>query len=165
MFHLRQSLLLSLGRPLLILGLLGLATPSRAPRTAPAALVDDFRPLWYAVHELSPLKPYPGFARYMLPLGASLRFSAAPSFMSWRDGAGRNASALVAAGMLLAAALPARYLSLRISGPVQQNPRYVISALDFGNDGRVAFDSYTRFAGPAGRLESGPPEIATADIS
>jgi hypothetical protein len=75
-----------------------------------------------------------------------------------------TASASLAAAVLLVAALPALYLSLRINGPAQENPRSVISAFDFDNNGRIAFDSYTRFAGPAGTIDSTPPDATTADI-
>ena len=166
-FHLRYSLVPSLGWPLLILGLLGLTTPWLVPpeRRRPILVISLFALLWYAVHEISPLKPYPGFVRYMLPLAPLLVIlgSAFVYEMARRRWPG-NASALIAAGMLLAAALPAIYLSLRINGPAQQNPRHVISVLDFGNDGRVAFDSYTRFSGPTGRLGGGPPDATTADV-
>ena len=150
-FHLRQSLVPGLGWPLLILGLLGLATPWLVPpeRRRPLLVISLFALLWYAVHEVSPLKPYPGFARYMLPLAPLLVIlgSAFIYELARRRWSGR-ASALIAAGILLAAALPALYLSLRINAPLQQNPRHVISTLDFGKDGRVAFDTYTRFSGP-----------------
>ena len=63
-----------LGWPLLILGLLGLATPWLVPpeRRRPLLVISLFALLWYAVHEVSPLKHYPGFARYMLPLAPLL---------------------------------------------------------------------------------------------
>jgi 4-amino-4-deoxy-L-arabinose transferase-like glycosyltransferase len=163
-FHLRHSLVPGLGWPLLILGLLGIATPWLAPpeRRRPLMVISLFALLWYAAHELSPLKPYPGFASYMVPvapllviLGGAFIYELARRRMQVA------ASASLAAAFLLVAALPALYLSLRIEGPAQENPRSVISALDFGNDGRVAFDSYTRFSGP---VASGPPETATADI-
>jgi hypothetical protein len=35
-------------------------------------VIAAFAVLWYAVHELSPLKPFPNFARYMLPLAPLL---------------------------------------------------------------------------------------------
>jgi hypothetical protein len=166
-FHLRQSLLPGLGWPLVILGLLGLAAPWLAPpeRRRPLLVISLFTLLWYAVHEVSPLKPYPGFARYMLPL-APLLVILGSAFIyelarrRWPE----SASALIAAGVLLAAAAPALYLSLRINAPEEQNPRHVISTLDLGDAGRVAFDSYTRFDGPIGRLGNGPPDTTTADV-
>jgi hypothetical protein len=166
-FHLRQSLLPSLGLPLLILGLLGLAAPWLAPpeRRRPLLVIALFALLWYAAHELSPLKPYPGFVRYMLPLAPLLVIlGRAFIYELARRRFERAASAWLAAAVLLVAALPALYLSLRINGPAQENPRSVISALDFGNDGRTAFDNYTRFSGPTGTLASGPPDPASADI-
>jgi 4-amino-4-deoxy-L-arabinose transferase-like glycosyltransferase len=162
-FHLRQSLVPGLGWPLLILGLLGLATPWLAPpeRRRPLMVISLFALLWYAAHEISPLKPYPGFARYMVPVAPLLVILAGAFIYELARRMQVAASASLAAAVLLIAALPALYLSLRINGPAQENPRSVVSTLDFGNDGRVAFDSYTRFSGP---VESGPPETATADI-
>jgi hypothetical protein len=34
----------------------------------PLLLIASFAVLWYAVHEATPLKPFPDFSRYMLPL-------------------------------------------------------------------------------------------------
>jgi hypothetical protein len=69
-FHLRESLWPGLGTPLLALGLIGLAAPFVAARERrmPLALIASFTLLWYAVHEATPLKPFPDFSRYMLPL-------------------------------------------------------------------------------------------------
>jgi hypothetical protein len=40
----------------------------------------SFAVLWYAVHELSPLKPFPGLARLMLPRAPlAVAYSAIPS--------------------------------------------------------------------------------------
>jgi hypothetical protein len=166
-FHLRHSLVPGLGWPLLILGLLGLATPCLAPpeRRRPLMVISLFALVWYVAHEISPLKPYPGFARYMAPvapllviLGGAFIYELARRRMQV------TASAALATAILLVAALPALYLSLRIEGPTQENPRAVISALDFANNGRIAFDSYTRFAGPAGTVDSAPPDATTADV-
>jgi hypothetical protein len=166
-FHLRHSLVPGLGWPLLILGLLGLATPWLAPpeRRRPLIVISLFALVWYAAHELSPLKPFPGFARYMVPVAPLLVILGGAFIyeLARRRWPG-STSALIAAGMLLTAALPALYLSVRVNSPLQQNPRHMISALDFGNDGRVAFDSYTRISGPTGRFGNGPPEAAGADI-
>jgi dolichyl-phosphate-mannose-protein mannosyltransferase len=166
-FHLRHSLVPGLGWPLLILGLLGIATPWLAPpeRRRPLIVISLFALVWYAAHELSPLKPFPGFARYMVPVAPLLVILGGAFIyeLARRRWTG-NTSALIAAGVLLGAALPALYLSLRVNAPLQENPRSVISALDFGDNGRIAFDSYTRFAGPAGTVASTPPDATTADI-
>ena len=70
LFHLRESLLPGLGTPLFVLGLIGLAAPLVAARERrmPLLLIASFALLWYAVHETAPLKPFPDFSRYMLPL-------------------------------------------------------------------------------------------------
>ena len=38
----------------------------------PLALIASFAVLWYVVHESAPLKPYPDFSRYMVPLAPLL---------------------------------------------------------------------------------------------
>jgi len=70
LFHLRESLCPGLGTPLLALGLTGLAAPFVAARERrmPLLLIASFAVVWYAVHEATPLKPFPDFSRYMLPL-------------------------------------------------------------------------------------------------
>jgi 4-amino-4-deoxy-L-arabinose transferase-like glycosyltransferase len=70
LFHLRESLWPGLGTPLFALGLVGLAAPLVAARERrmPLLLIASFTLLWYAVHEATPLKPFPDFSRYMLPL-------------------------------------------------------------------------------------------------
>jgi 4-amino-4-deoxy-L-arabinose transferase-like glycosyltransferase len=76
-FHLSQSLWPNLGLPLLALGLIGLAARLIAPskRRMPLMLIANFA----VFHEASPLKPYPDFARYVLPLAPLLAILA-----SWR---------------------------------------------------------------------------------
>jgi exosortase/archaeosortase family protein len=108
LFHLRESLAPGLGLPLLILGLLGLAAPFVAPpeRRRPLIVITAFAALWYAVHELSPLKPFPGFARYMLPLAPLLIIlGTCTIYEIARRGFGPAAS-YVAAALVLAAAAP-----------------------------------------------------------
>jgi hypothetical protein len=70
LFHLRESLWPGLGTPLFALGLIGLAAPLIAARERrmPLFLVAGFTLLWYAVHEATPLKPFPDYSRYILPL-------------------------------------------------------------------------------------------------
>ena len=71
------------------------------------------------------------------------------------------ASVGLASAVILAAGIPALYLSLRISAPAQEDPRRIISDLDFDNPTRTAFDRYTRYVGPLGITGAHP---ATADI-
>ena len=80
LFHLRESLWPGLGTPLFALGLIGLAAPLVAARERrmPLLLIASFTLLWYAVHEATPLKPFPDFSRYMLPLVPLLISSARP---------------------------------------------------------------------------------------
>jgi hypothetical protein len=100
--------------------------------------------------------------RYMLPLaplliilGAALVFEVVGRW---------SGSGNVACAAILAAAGPGLYLSLRIDGPAQEAPRSVISAMSFDSTTRVAFDRYTRYAGPLGTTAAGPPTADTADI-
>jgi hypothetical protein len=53
-------------------------------RRMPLLLIASFAVVWYAVHEATPLKPFPNFSRYMLPfaplvmiLGASFIYEIA----------------------------------------------------------------------------------------
>ena len=150
LFHLRESLLPGLGLPLLILGGLGLAAPWLAPagRRQPLLVIAGFAVLWFAMHELSPLKPYPGFARYMLPLAPLLIILGAASIceLMQRFRSERGTAAVA----VLAAALPALYLSLLINGPTEEDLRSVVPPIVVTSEPRTAFDSYTRFRGVGG---------------
>ncbi len=157
LFHMRESLLPGLGLPLLALGTFGLAAPWFAPpeRRQPLFVIASFAVLWYAIHEVSPLKPYPDFARYMLPLapllvilGAALIFELAKSF---------HAGASIAAIAILAAALPAIYFSALIKGAEHDDLRSLVPAILLAEEPRTAFDAYTRFLG------SGWPERPCTD--
>ena len=87
LFHLRESLLPGLGWPLLTLGMLGLTTPIWAPleRRQGLLVIAGFALVWYAIHELTPLKPFPGFARYTLPLAPLLIILGAAFIRSCRS--------------------------------------------------------------------------------
>ena len=164
LFHLTNSLLPSLGLPVLILGLTGLATPWLVPseRRQPLLVIALFALLWYAVHEFSPFKPYPDFMRYMVPLAPLLIIlGTAFVYELGRRHLSRPASLGLASAVILTAGIPALYLSLRISAPAQEDPRRIISDLDFDNPTRTAFDRYTRYVGPLGVTDVRP---ATADI-
>jgi dolichyl-phosphate-mannose-protein mannosyltransferase len=145
-FHLRESLLPSLGPPLLVLGLLGLTTPWLTPpqRRQPVFIIVAFALLWYAVHEFTPLKPYPNFERYMVPLapliiilGATFIYELAQRrFPAW--------GSLIAAAAIVAAAAPALYMSLRIAGPAGEDPRGIVPGVVLRDTPGAAFDKYTR---------------------
>lgn len=156
-----------LGLPLLILGLLGLAAPWLAPpeRRRQLLVIAAFALLWYAVHELSPLEPYPGYARYALPL-APLLIVLGTSFVyeltRRRFGPARD---FIAAAALLAAAGPALHLSVLINGPIEKDTRSLVPAAVLSSDSRTTFDYYTHFspvAGPASLQKW--PTAAMADI-
>ena len=124
LFHLRESLWPSLGTPLFALGLIGLAAPLVAARERrmPLFLIAGFILLWYAVHEATPLKPFPDFSRYMLPLvplfvilGTSFIYELSSRF---------DRRGVIAAIAVLLAAVPALSMSLRINSHV--DPRTII---------------------------------------
>lgn len=144
MFHLRESLWPGLGVPLFALGLIGLAAPLVADRERrmPLFLIASFTLLWYVVHEASPLKPFPDFSRYMLPLvpllvilGASFIYELFSRFDR------RGAIAVI---VLLLAAVPALSMSLRINAP-DIDPRTIVPSIVAASGARVIFDRYSDF--------------------
>ena len=143
-FHLRESLWPGLGAPLLILGLIGLAAPLIAPpeRRMPLWLIASFSLLWYVVHEASPLKPYPDFAHYMLPL-APLLIILATSFiyevLSRRDRLG-----IAAAVVIVVAAIPSLRTSVR-TNTHDLDPRAVVRPILAATGARVATDRYADY--------------------
>ena len=103
----------------------------------PLLLIASFAVLWYAVHEASPLKPFPDFSRYMLPivpllviLGASFIYE----LLSRVDARGA-----IAAIAVLLAAIPALALSLRINAPAS-DPRSVVPSIVTASGARASFD-------------------------
>ena len=166
LFHLRQSLLPGLGAPLTILGILGFAAPFLAPpaRRQPLLVIAAFAALWLVAHELSPLKPYPNFHRYMVPvapllviLGTAVIYELARRrFPAW--------SGVVAALVILAAAAPALYASLRIVGPPREDLRRLVPPVVLKDTPDAGFDHYTRFGGRGGQqaAHGRPPPEPTA---
>jgi 4-amino-4-deoxy-L-arabinose transferase-like glycosyltransferase len=164
-FHLRESLWPGLGAPLLVLGLVGLAAPLVAApeRRMPLCLIMAFAVLWYGVHEVSPLKPYPDFAHYMLPL-VPLLVILATSFiyevLSRRDPLG-----IAAAVVIAVAAIPALWISIRTNMP-DQDPRAVVRPILVATGARVATDRYADYITSRKLLGEIPlqPTAATTDI-
>jgi hypothetical protein len=151
-FHLRESLLPGLGLPLVALGLVGLTTPLWAapPRRQALLVIAAFAMLWYAVHELSPLKPFPGFARYALPLAPLLIILGASFVGELTDRYLRYGSKAISAAIIVLAAIPALYLSVRINGPSADDPRAAVPPLIAGMHPTPYFDRYTKFMHLAG---------------
>jgi 4-amino-4-deoxy-L-arabinose transferase-like glycosyltransferase len=164
--HLTESLWPGLGLTLLVLGLLGLAAPFLAPpeRRMPLGLIAGFTLLWYAVHELVPLKPYPDVTRYMLPLAPLLCILAASFFYELLKR--RDARAIIAAAIVTAAAIPALVTSVRINGG-GQDPRAVVPQVLAATGLRIATDRYADY--DASRDFIGEPwhrpTAETADIA
>jgi hypothetical protein len=165
LFHLRESLLPGLGTPLFVLGFIGLAAPLVAARERrmPLLLIASFAVLWYAIHETAPLKPFPDFSRYMLPivplliiLGASFIYE-----LLWRV----DARGAIAAIAMLLAAIPALSMSLRINAPAA-DPRSVVPSVLAASGARAAFDRYADFPGMGELLGYGlRPTKDHADIA
>jgi hypothetical protein len=113
------------------------------------------------------LKPFPGYVRYALPLaplliilGAAFVHALMQRF-HWSDAM----RGVATAAMILAAAAPALYLSLRINGPTGDDPRVTVPATVLASEPRTAFDHYARFGGV--KPQASPqlrPTAATADI-
>lgn len=144
LFHLCESLWPGLGTPLLALGLIGLAAPFVAARERrmPLLLIASFTLLWYAVHEATPLKPFPDFSRYMLPLvplliilGASFIYELSSRF---------DRRGVIAAIAVLVAAVPALSMSLRINS-LDVDPRTIVPPIVAASGGRAVFDRYSDY--------------------
>lgn len=73
-YHLWHSLVPGLGLPLVLVALVGLIAlpPSRMPRWLLLVVL-----LFYCTAELSPMKPWPDFQRYMMPIAGPLTLIAA----------------------------------------------------------------------------------------
>jgi Dolichyl-phosphate-mannose-protein mannosyltransferase len=143
-FHLRESLWPGLGTLLLVLGLIGLAAPFVASRERrmPLLLIASFTVLWYMVHEATPLKPFPDFSRYMLPLvplliilGASFIYELSSRF---------DHRGIIAAIAVLLAAIPALSMSLRINSP-DVDPRTIVPTIVTASGARAVFDRYADY--------------------
>jgi Dolichyl-phosphate-mannose-protein mannosyltransferase len=164
-FHLSESLWPGLGPALLGLGLLGLTAPLFAPppRRLPLALMASFALLWYAVHEITPLKPYPDSARYMLPLAPLLCILAAAFVHELL--ARRDRLAIIAAGTVIAAAMPALGTSIRANGAAV-DPRAVVPAIVAATGLRVATDRYADYdtSRPLLGTLAVPPARSAADL-
>lgn len=163
--HLTESLWPGLGLTLLLLGLLGLAAPFLAPpeRRMPLALIAGFALLWYALHELVPLKPYPDVTRYMLPLAPLLAILATSFFYGLFKR--RDSRAIIAAVVVVAAAIPALWTSVRVNGG-GQDPRAVVPQILAATGARIATDRYTDYDASRDFLGEAwlRPTAQTADI-
>jgi hypothetical protein len=163
LFHLRESLWPGLGTPLFVLGLIGLAAPLVAARERrmPLLLIAGFTLLWYAVHEATPLKPFPDFSRYMLPLvplfvilGTSFVYELSSHF---------DRRGVTAAIAVLLAAVPALSMSLRINSH-DVDPRTIIPSIITASGARVVYDRYSDYQ-QAGRRILGLRMRPTKDMA
>jgi hypothetical protein len=146
-FHLRESLWPGLGPLLTILGLIGLSAPLFASpeRRQPLAVIAGFVFIWYLSHELSPLKPYPDFARYMVPLAPLLVILGAASIHEWTERYRPGAGAMGSIVALFVAAIPAWWISLSINVRAYDDPRRLLPEIMAISNGHVVVDSYAGY--------------------
>ncbi len=146
-FHLRESLWPGLGALLTILGVLGLSACffSHPEQRRPLGIIAGFTVLWYLGHEISPLKPYPDFARYMIPIAPLLAILGGAFVYylveSYRAGVGAAASIVV----LIVAAVPAAWHSLQINVGAHDDPRRMLPEIVAMIPAYVAVDSYAGY--------------------
>jgi hypothetical protein len=147
-FHLRESLWPGLGHLLAVLGVLGLTTPFFAApeRRQPLTVIAGFAVLWYFAHEVSPLKPYPDFSRYMVPLAPLLVILGAAFVHECTERRRPGAGAMLATLALLIAALPAWWMSLRVNVRADDDPRRLLPEIVANASGPVAVDGYAGYA-------------------
>src|SRR5262249_1145091 len=123
----------------------GLGAPFVSPveRGRPLLIITGFALLWYFAHEISPFKPGDS-ERYMVPLAPLLIVLAAAliyeSVEKCRGGAGATAAIIV----LLVAAIPTAWLSLRINIGASDDPRKLLPEIIANATGSLAV---SRFAG------------------
>ena len=148
-FHLRESLLPGLGLPLAFLGCLGMAVPffASSELRRPLWVITAFALMWYAVHEVSPLKPFPDVSRYMVPIAPLLIILGAAFVRELMRGAAERTGDISAAAIVLIAAIPALSLSLQINGPARQDPRTLVRETLQDLKLRATFDRYAAFDG------------------
>jgi hypothetical protein len=165
-FHLQRSLLTGLGAPLLILGLLGLASPWLAApeRRRPLFIISSFALLWYAVHELSPLKPYPDFQRYMVPLAPLLAVLGTAFVYEVSRRCFSAGSEAIAAAVIIGAALPSLHTSMLLAGSTKKDLRSIVPDVVANERAQIAFDHYTRFGALPGRSNQVPSNAESPGI-
>jgi hypothetical protein len=108
----------------------------------PLLLIASFAVLWYAVHEATPLKPFPDFSRHMLPLaplliilGASLIYELAARW---------DHRGILAAIVLALAAVPALLMSVQINA-TDVDPRGVVPSIVAASGARAILDRYSDY--------------------
>jgi hypothetical protein len=148
--HLRESLAEGLGLPLLAIGLAGLAVPFLGRgKCIPLTVILVVATLWYGTHEVSPLKPFPDFERYMVPLAPLILILGASALESVLGRLAPRWAGLVAALIIVIAAGPALYSSVQILVPARIDPRSTIRNVAYAFAPGVRFDPYSTFRLPA----------------
>jgi 4-amino-4-deoxy-L-arabinose transferase-like glycosyltransferase len=146
-FHLRESLWPGLGPLLTILGLAGITAPFFASpeRRQPLAIIAGFTVIWYFGHEISPLKPYPDFARYMVPVAPLLVILGTALINEWAERHRPGTGGISATVVLLVAAVPAGWHSLQVNINASDDPRRLLPMIAATAPGRIAVDSYAGY--------------------
>jgi len=147
LFHLRESLWPGMGTALLVLGVAGLASPFVAPpqQKIPCATVVAFVLVWYAAHEITPMRPYPGFHRYMMPIGPLIVLNAASLVYYLMRRCNSAWAAQISAAAILIAAIPALRFSILTIYAIGNDPRLVTSTVVGKLSQRAVFDWYTSY--------------------
>lgn len=132
--QLTNSLAPGLGISLLVIGLAGLIVPIvDRERRRPLVIIVTVTLVWYAVHEISPMKPY-GIERYMVPLAPLLLVLGAGLLEKIVQYISATRGTLITPFVLIIASMPALFSTFQILGPPNFDPRSVIQlvASDLG---------------------------------
>jgi hypothetical protein len=168
--HLTKSLLPGLGLPLLIIGLAGLLAPivNREKRRR-LAIILSVAALWYFAHEITPLKPFPDFERYMVPLAPLILILGACFLETVLRPAAFRGKELVTPLVIAGATLPAIYSSYLILDAASLDPRSIVPKIAHALGPATAYDPYSTFdniaaAAASHRLAAPPRTIVTSDF-
>jgi hypothetical protein len=160
-FYLRDTLWPGLGPALLALGAAGLIVPLLAPKAErlPCAIIVAFIVVWYLAHEISPMRPYPGFHRYMLPIGPLIVLVGGAFVYYAALHCKLRRPAVIGASAIVIAAFPALLSSIQIVSGFEHDPRRVVAAaVEKAGHPRTKFELYASYqmpeatAGDAGLL-------------
>lgn len=159
-FHLRSSLVPGVTIPVLVAGLigLGLAVRSREKLSTTGRIVVLYGGLALAIAELSPLKPLPGAARWVLPTLPAIGLGCGFALQALDDVFRPRAPRWIpAAAALVVLAVPL-WASVRLARGLEHDPRMRADAWLATRGGRV-------LRGPLSSARPADvPSIATVDL-
>ena len=154
-YHLIKSLVPGLTIPVLVLGIAGLGTAIVRWKQVSTGwrLLAVYSVLFYLVHEITPMKPAPGFMRYMIPISPALLIFAAYSCRMIVSGISRYGSGIprvaVMTFVIAVVAGPSLYKSIMLVKNLNENDtrltayRWLAERKDEGN---VYFGKHTLLA-------------------